>query len=176
MSCLYYQKYCNNGKGNIKSRTCKNAYWVPLFTINSVLLSMFQNYVKKQSRISGYVFMNKLRLIMNAFFSSQFEYCPLVWMFHNLSLSNRTNKLQESALRVVHKENTFTIHQITTHLRNTQNRAIEVNNHIVYGMIIYAEHTMLKLYNTRLKKSFMKPKTSPLVPSNIEKYRGLRDI
>ena len=33
--------------------------------------------------ISSYLNKNKLRLIMNAFFSSQFGYWPLFWMFHN---------------------------------------------------------------------------------------------
>ena len=35
------------------------------------------------ARISSYLNKNKLRLLMNAFFPSQFGYCPLVWMFHN---------------------------------------------------------------------------------------------
>ena len=109
---------------------------------------------------------------MNAFLSSQFEYCPLVWMSHNLSLINRINKLQESALRVVH-ENTFTVLYITTHHRNIQKRAIKMNNHIVYGMIIYAEHTMLKLYNMRLKQSFMGPRRWSLVPSKIKTSEAL---
>ena len=29
-----------------------------------------------------------LKTIMNAFFSSQFAYCPLVWLFHNRTLNN----------------------------------------------------------------------------------------
>ena len=35
------------------------------------------------ARISSYLNKNKLRLIMNAFFSSQFGYWQLFWMFHN---------------------------------------------------------------------------------------------
>ena len=41
------------------------------------------------ARISSYLNKNKLRLIMNAFFSSQFGYCPLIWMFRNRNITIR---------------------------------------------------------------------------------------
>ena len=85
-------------------------------------------------RISSYISTNKLRLIIITFFSSQFGNCPLIWIFHNRSLNNRINKLQERVLRLVHKdatssfdellekENTFTIHH-----RSIQKLAIEMH-------------------------------------------------
>ena len=44
-------------------------------------------------------FMNtvKLRMIMKALIESQFEYCPLVWMFHSRTLNNKINRLHERA-------------------------------------------------------------------------------
>ena len=51
------------------------------------------------ARISSYLNKNKLRSIMNAFFSSQFWYCPLVWMFHNGRYNNKINHLHERMLR-----------------------------------------------------------------------------
>ena len=57
------------------------------------------------------------------FFSMQFRYCALVWMFLNRSLNNRINKLQGRSLRLANKdttssfnkllekENTFTVDQ-----------------------------------------------------------------
>ena len=56
------------------------------------------------TRISSYLDKNKLRLIMNAFFSSQFGYCPLVWMFHNRRYNNKINRLHERMLRIVYKD------------------------------------------------------------------------
>ena len=44
---------------------------------------------------------------MNAFITSQFSYCPLVWMFHSRTLNNRINKIYEKALRLVYKNETF---------------------------------------------------------------------
>ena len=49
----------------------------------------------------------KRRVLMNAFITSQFSYCPLVWMFHSRTLNNRINKIHERALRLVYKNETF---------------------------------------------------------------------
>ena len=38
------------------------------------------------ARISNYIDVEKLRVMMNAFVVSQFSYCPLVWMFHERSV------------------------------------------------------------------------------------------
>ena len=49
----------------------------------------------------------KRRVIMNAFITSQFYYCPSVWMFHSRTLNNRINKIDEKALRLPYKNETF---------------------------------------------------------------------
>ena len=45
---------------------------------------------------------NKQRVPMKAFITSQFSYCPLVWMFHSRTMNNRINTLHEKALRLVY--------------------------------------------------------------------------
>ena len=40
--------------------------------------------------------------VMNAFFRSQFSYCPLVWMCHSRTLNNEINRLDEGCLRNVY--------------------------------------------------------------------------
>ena len=40
---------------------------------------------------------------MKTFIESQFNYCPLTWMFHSRKLNNRINKLHERALKIVYK-------------------------------------------------------------------------
>ena len=81
----------------------------------------------------------KLRLVMKAFISSQFGYCPLVWMFHSRSLNNRINKLQERALRIVYNDtlSTFTElldkdNSVTIHDRNLRVLVTEVYKVINY--------------------------------------------
>ena len=60
---------------------------------------------------------------MKAFIISQFNYCPLIWIFYNRALNNRINKIRERVLRLVYQnknlffsellelDNTVTIHQ-----------------------------------------------------------------
>ena len=67
------------------------------------------------------------------FFSSRFAYYPLIWMFHNRTLNNRINKLQERALRLVHNDNTSSFYELlqkdnsfTIHHRNIQKLALEM--------------------------------------------------
>ena len=41
---------------------------------------------------------------MNSFFNSQFNYCPLVWMFHSRSIKNKISRLHERVLRIVYND------------------------------------------------------------------------
>ena len=52
--------------------------------------------------ISKYMNKDKLKVIMKAFITSQFNYAPLTWMFHSRTLNNKINKLHERALRLVY--------------------------------------------------------------------------
>ena len=45
------------------------------------------------ARISHYMDLNKRRNLMKAFITSQFSYCPLIWMFHSRSLNNKVNRM-----------------------------------------------------------------------------------
>ena len=75
----------------------------------------------------------KRKSLMKAFITSQFNYCPLIWMFHSRQLNNRINKIQERALRLVYKDNKLTIddllkldNSVTIHQRNLQILATEI--------------------------------------------------
>ena len=46
----------------------------------------------------------KRRLIIKALIISQFNYCPLLWMFNTKLLNNRINSLHEKALRVTYQD------------------------------------------------------------------------
>ena len=45
------------------------------------------------ARISGYMNLPKRRMIMKSFITSQFGYCPLIWMFHSRALNNKINSI-----------------------------------------------------------------------------------
>ena len=50
------------------------------------------------ARISHFLDTEQLKGIMRAFILSQFDYCPLVWMFCNRTLDNKVNRIHERAL------------------------------------------------------------------------------
>ena len=56
------------------------------------------------TRCAKFMSTEKRRLIFKAFIILQFNYCPLVWMFHTKQLNNRINSLHESALRVTYQD------------------------------------------------------------------------
>ena len=85
------------------------------------------------ARISNYLKEDKLKIIMKTFIQSQFNYCPLVWMFHNRTLNQKINKLQERALRFVYKNDNLSFQELldkdgsaTIHQRNLQRLATEM--------------------------------------------------
>ena len=59
------------------------------------------------SRLSPFLDFEKKKLLMNAFFYSQFNYCPLVWMCHSRKLNNRINRLHERCLRIHDSKSSF---------------------------------------------------------------------
>ena len=64
------------------------------------------------ARISKYLSQDKLEIIMKTFIQSQFNYCPLVWMFCSRTLNNKINKLHERALGLVYKNETLTFDEL----------------------------------------------------------------
>ena len=53
-----------------------------------------------------------MKVIYNAMIKSQFNYCPLVWMFCSRKSNNLVNEAQERALSSTYKENNETsIHE-----------------------------------------------------------------
>ena len=69
---------------------------------------MLPTYVIRQAkkiqvfaRIFPYIPQTQKRLLMNAYFMSQFGYCPLVWMNHSRTLNNRINGLHKKTLSLV---------------------------------------------------------------------------
>ena len=61
-----------------------------------------KTYVRKAlSSLTNYLNDSEEKLIFNATVKSQFNYCPLVWMFCSRQTSNVIKTLHEGALRLV---------------------------------------------------------------------------
>ena len=48
--------------------------------------------------------LNKKKLLLNAFFISQFSYCQLVWMCHNRTKNSKINRLHEKCLLLIYND------------------------------------------------------------------------
>ena len=56
------------------------------------------------ARLAPYMTSSKIHILMNYFFKSQFNYCPLIWMCSNGSLNNKIIRLHEQWLRIVYND------------------------------------------------------------------------
>ena len=64
------------------------------------------------ARVAPYMNMQKRRIIMKSFVTSQFGYCPLIWMFHSRRLSNKINSIHERALRITYQDHISTFQEL----------------------------------------------------------------
>ena len=155
------------------------------------------------ARVAKYLSKDKLRLLMRTFINSQFNYCPLIWMFHNRTLNNKINKLHERALRLVYKNDDLTFQEllridgsVTIHQKNLQRLAIEmfkVKNKISPLPVqeIFQEH--VSSYDLREKRCweiskartvlygtetirFRGPKVWQMLPTNIKVSDTLQEF
>ena len=55
-------------------------------------------------RIASFMSFNKRRTLMKAFIESQFNYFPLIWMFHSRTMNNKINRIHERALRLFYSD------------------------------------------------------------------------
>ena len=85
------------------------------------------------TRLSSFMSLEKGRIIMKAFVHSQSGYCPLNWMFHNITLNNKINRIHERALRIVYCDKTSNFTEllqkdnaVTVHQRNLQVLATKI--------------------------------------------------
>ena len=77
--------------------------------------------------------LSKRRILLNAFFISQFSYCPLVWMFHSRGKNNKINRIHERCLRIIYNDKKSTFYEllekdgsVSIHKRNLRFLACEM--------------------------------------------------
>ena len=90
--------------------------------------------------IANHMELLKRRILMNAFFKAEFNYCPAIWIFHSLTLNNKINRLHECCLRILYnnklsnfKELLQKDNSICIHHNNIYALAIEIYK-VVNGM------------------------------------------
>ena len=147
------------------------------------------------ARLSHFMSVDHRKLIMNAFITSQFSYCPLLWTCHSRPLNTKINRIHGRALRIVYDDNVSTLEDILVksgsiliHHRNLQNIAIEVNkalhnlSSVLMSDLFSFKNTTynprgggkLKMSNIKTTNygsetiSYLAPKVWDLVPNEIK--------
>ena len=64
------------------------------------------------TRIASHMPFQKRKMLMNAFFTSQFSYCPLASMFHSGKLNNKINRLYEKCIRAAYNDRSSTFEEL----------------------------------------------------------------
>ena len=84
-------------------------------------------------RIANFIFCEKRRKLMKAFIESQFNYCPLIWMFHSRTMNDKIDRIHERALRLVYSDSVSSFNKLlkkarsfSIHHKNIQSLAIEI--------------------------------------------------
>ena len=77
--------------------------------------------------------LSKRKILVNAFFVSQFKYCPLRWMCHSRTKKRKIDKLHERCLMMIYnyKQSSFKElleldRSVSAHERNVQILATEI--------------------------------------------------
>ena len=141
------------------------------------------------SRMYVFIPFNKRKMLLNAFFSSQFSFSPLVWMFHNRRINAKINNLHYRALRMIYMDEVSSFEEllrkdgsVTVHHRNLHSFAIEmykVLNGIgpVFMNDIFVRNGSMGTENvssnTRSKSKFYNQSNPKKVRYGLETLRGL---
>ena len=176
-------------------------------TFDEHLSSICNKIVQKinvLSRLVNYVSLDKGCIVMKAFIESQFNHCPLIWMFHSKTLNNKINRLHERALRIVYsdykssfcellrKGKSFSIHhksiqslaiEIYKFLHNLSpcimNNIFKVNQTVPYDLrkrkVLQSRKPTSVRYGTETI-SYMAPKIWTLFPETIKSCDRLKSF
>ena len=142
--------------------------------------------------MSSFMPSDKLKTIMKAFILSQFNYCPLVWMFHSRECNNCINRIHERALRIEYSDRTSTLVEllnkdssVTIHHRKIQLLATEICKFLnglspgIMGNIFqlcehnytfrsFRSNNINTVHYGQLSLSYLTPRIWKLVPDNIK--------
>ena len=100
--------------------------------LNSVLGKVSKK-LNALSRPCAILPFHRKRALMHSFIVSQFNYCPLVWMYHSRIINNKINSLHYRALRMVYNDNVSSFEDllqkdgsVTIHQQNLRSLTVEI--------------------------------------------------
>ena len=193
------------GQYNIQNSGCEKLLGVKIDSKLSfkehvkTLCDTASNKLHALNRVARFMTVHQKRAIMRAFINSQFNYCPLVWIFCNRALNNRINRIHERSLRIVYNDPDSTFQEllnrdksVSIHVRNLQSLAIEIYKvvHEIASEIMksifplnrakrYPTRNIFNINNIRTTKygveslSYFGPKIWELVPKDMKDIKSL---
>ena len=85
------------------------------------------------ARVTPFMTLSEQRLLMNSFFKTQFNYCPLIWMCHSRENNRKINQLHERCLRTIYNDKQSSFNEllekdgsVSMHERNLKFLATEM--------------------------------------------------
>ena len=139
-----------------------------------------------------YMDIQKWRTIMKSCITSQFSYCPLVWIFHSRKLNNKINAIHEKVLRIdwCDKHSPFQQSLDNSVSMHHRNEMFKVNMNLSPDLIndIFLKRTntytlrrndrfsirqVNSVYHGTKSLSFLGPNFWELVPSEINESESL---
>ena len=63
-------------------------------------------------RVTPYMNLQKRRILINAFFNPQFNYCPVICMFPSRALNNKISRLHERCLGIIYNDKTSSLNEL----------------------------------------------------------------
>ena len=91
------------------------------------------NKLNALARIAKFLDGSKRKLLMNSFVLSQFNYCPIIWMYCQRQSNNLINKIHERALRIAYNDYVSSFEtlleregSISIHQKNIETLATEI--------------------------------------------------
>ena len=145
------------------------------------------------SGVIPYINITNRRSLLNTFFISQFNYCPLTWMCHSRAQNNKINRLHERCLSIIYKGKVYTFEQpsekdssVFIHKRNRRFLAVTLSE-VVNGLAptIINDFFSLKETNSFLRYlkmgllngfesiSYLEPKICEMLPSEMQECETL---
>ena len=159
------------GDFEIENSTCEKLLGVHFgnrLTFDYHISGLFKKASKKINALARVMNLSKRKILMNAFFDSQFKYCPLIWMCHSCTNNRKIDRLHERCLRITYNDKQSSFKKllekdrsVSIHERNVQILASEMykvsNNfsppHINEIFEVRNEHP----YNLRQNSQFSRP-------------------
>ena len=122
------------------------------------------------ARPTPYMELGKRRILMNAFFNSQFNYCPVIWMCHSRALNNKINRLHERCLRIIYNDKTSTFKELLEKDNSALIELIIEMYRVANGM---APEIMNEIFQLREKSRYNLRYTSEsVILSSYSVYQG----